>query len=111
MNSLDMIIFVVSVISFVFGMLFMFIIGACFNSYCDAKKRDYKYPSYEKDYTYDNPVPYHPPITNSNLKSTNSLSALEILESNYKQFAVLFIICLCVGFYCGNLLLQVQMQH
>lgn len=107
MSNLDITILVVSVISFVFGMLFMFIIGICFNSYCDAKKQDFKYPSYEKDYTYDNPVPYHPPITNANLKSTNNLSALEILESNYKQFAVLFIICLCVGFYCGNLLLQV----
>lgn len=112
MNNLDMTILVASIISFIFGMLFMFIIGTCFSSYCDAKKRDFKYPSYEeKTYKYDNPVPYHPPITNSNLKSTNSLSALEILENNYKQFAILFIICLCVGFYCGNLLLQVQMQH
>nr|DAL58562.1 MAG TPA_asm: hypothetical protein [Caudoviricetes sp.] len=91
----------------------MFIIGLCFNFYCEGRKRNFKYPSYEETYNcIDNPKPYHPQITNSNLKSNNSsLSALEILESNYKQFAVLFIICLCVGFYCGNLLLQVQMQH
>ena len=48
MNNLDITILVASIISFVFGMLFMFIIGTCFSSYCDAKKRDFKYPSYEE---------------------------------------------------------------
>ena len=94
MNNLDITILVVSIISFVFGMLFMFIIGTCFSSYCDAKKRDFKYPSYEeKTYKYDNPVPYHPPITNSNLKSGKL-----IIPQNLRNYFLLYI----VFFYLKN---------
>lgn len=108
MNNLT--ILVVSFISFVFGILFMFMINLCFNSYCDNKKYKPKY-SYEKTYEQiDKPVIY--PISNQKITSeNNNLSALDILESNKKQFAALFIICLFVGFYCGNVLLQVQMHH
>lgn len=110
MTNSNTTILVVSFISFVFGMLFMFILNLSYKLYGKSIKHKFRYLSYEKTYSYNNPIS-HPPITNPKLISTNNLSALEILERNYKQFAVLFMVCLVIGFYYGNLLLQVQMHH
>lgn len=112
MSNLDTTILISNFISFILGMIFMFIIILCYNSYSDSKKRESKY-SYNKSYEYPNPnIDIQPESNNKINYSNNDLSSpLAILENNKKEFAALFIVCLCIGFYCGNLLLQVKMHY
>lgn len=122
MVNLDIItILAISLISFILGILFTIIVILCYNFYCENKKYKSKY-SYEKNYDYMNnsipepiiPAPVSQPISNQKIvndTNSNDLSALDILTSNKKQFAALFVVCLFIGFYCGNLLLQIQVHH